>query len=415
MKLILIVVAIIEIQRLFNALVGVRPFALRDGWESCPLCRMRWRQSTRSSRVIHKCYVLLNKSERRVGDHFQDSDHASFWSKITYSWMSPFLSVALCTPFGFFGVPADVDQKKDAQTYWEVLNEATRRLPRLPADMSTRENLDNPAWALWRYQNKSKKELAELKKEGKLPDALPRQGALEGIFLWLTKPIRAVLSRAFVLFFLPSSVKKKTTTEKENPTEKSKPMKKKKGLFQLFMQHPSGKQYVYTCVPLKLAQDFLSLVAPLVVKKLVDFLRVAGMAVGDPAQGASSHFMRGLTVVAMLVVVVLLQVIIFQYYLTHLYSSSMKATGALKALISRHTLATPTAFGFQSAPKQEERLLSPVTQSPRPGSPQQPRSLSASMGRQSSPLPENAEPKKAAQGGLSKEGGGHLSPLHRRG
>lgn len=361
-KTVLGIVLAIDAQRLFHAFVGVRPLAIPNGWERCPVCGALWKKSRGATDGVHLCPILLTtepltassssdsaaedetaaapadatREERQVmrrpegggvrpGDAFPDPNCVSFWATITDSWLSPLMNFTLLAPFSTFSPPPISAITDDGRGHWQALLRIVDRLPRMPHALRTRERIDEPAWDLWRRRG-----------EAPRPGEVSR---LEANFMAVTAPIRRVLSRAFAIFFLPPP------SPVEEPRGGSgaarSVVRRGSALFRVFLRHPSGREFVYVCVPLKVTQDLLALAAPRVVKSLVAFLKQVSAANVSTRQ---SYLGNGLLICLSLILAVSLQALFFQSYLTHLYASSMKATSALKALLLRQSLETPLAY-----------------------------------------------------------------------
>ncbi|KPI84313.1 putative ATP-binding cassette protein subfamily C member 8 [Leptomonas seymouri] len=366
-KMVLGLVLALDAQRLFHAFVGVRPLAIPNGWERCPVCGGLWKRSRLAKDDVHLCPIILTTKplktssssdsgaeegtadadstkaagatgERRLrgggpaarrvlrkpeggarpGDAFPDPNRVSFWSHITDSWLSPLMNFTLLAPSSTFSPPPISSITDDGRGSWQSLLRVVDRLPRMPYALHTRENIDEPAWDLWQRRH-----------EAPRPGEVSR---LETAFMSVTAPIRRILSRAFAIFFLPTPP----------PTEHAKPPARKgSALFRVFTRHPSGREYIFMCVPLKITHDLLSLVAPRVVKSLVLFLKEVSVASISTRQ---SYLCNGLLICLSLILIITLQGLFFQSYLTHLYVSSLKATSALKALLLRQSLETPLAY-----------------------------------------------------------------------
>lgn len=383
-KAVLGLVLAIDAQRLFHAFVGVRPLAIPNGWERCPVCGDLWKKSRTANDNVHRCPIILttepliassssdsgaedttdvatdaattaegaettggkarqvlHKPETgvRPGDGFPDPNYVSFWALVTDSWLSPLMNFTLLAPFSTFSPPSIASIADDGRGHWQTLLRIVDRLPRMPHALRTRENIADPAWDLWQRRRQA-----------------PRPGEIsrwETVFMSATAPIRRVLTRAFAIFFLPAP---------PPPASDVKPLARKdSALFRMFLRHPSGREFVYVCVPLKATQDLLSLVAPRVVKSLVTFLKEVSAASISTRQ---SYLGNGLLICLSLILAVTLQALFFQSYLTHLYASSLKATSALKALLLRQSLETPLAYtGSLKADKAVKAPQSPSSPS----------------------------------------------------
>lgn len=348
-RVLLIMIVSFDAQRLFHALVGVRPLEIPNGWERCPVCGALWRSSQRGKNELHECPVLLSTSSQngpstveagaagrgappipteRPGDAFRDPNTISWWSSLTYSWIDSLLNFCLLAPFNTFAPPPATASSDGSRSFWKAHLRIVSRLPRLPSNMYTRDYIDEVGWQLWNHRN----------------DAVPpvEGSRVERIFMRCTAPARHVLASAFALFFLPPAPVSMKTGQQQQQQQR-----RRQGLFDVFLRHPSGREFVFTCVPLKVIQDILSLCAPRVVRALVSYLKEVGAS--SPA-GREAYLCRGLLISAALIAVVVLQALFFQLYLTHLYASSLKATSALKTLLLRQSLETPVAFTGSGSP-----------------------------------------------------------------
>lgn len=508
-QLILALTAVLDVQRLFHALVGVRPLSVPNGWECCPLCGQNWKITRHTANRVHVCpqlwevpgappsvtpevslrrpstqalhpesnsdddegavlspgvgkttnllspalgvtpsQVLGRRLRRRIprpGDGFPDPNQASLWSRLTYTWLNPLLNVSLLSPFGTFSSPPADAFPDGGDALWRAQLVVVSRLPTLQYDWRTTEAIGDPAWMLWKTRKRTAAEEAVIQ---------GRRGPIERGFLHLTNPIRRVLEKAFILYFLPptpasasiplataaaqakepapprpgfvrklckrwrpqplspSGSRPKSpsteagksdnplTEESDSPTKLRRPSRVfpllsfhvgskasprnpanvrrcnssssgsssakvvKKSLFKLFLEHPCGREYVYRCVPYKLIEDGLSILAPHVVRALVTFLREVGMVVATspprkqtgrerylPSPG-EKFLGRGLFICALLILVIFFQVVFFQAYLNHVYAVAMKATSALKTMLLRRALETPLAL---AAPKEQHQ------------------------------------------------------------
>ncbi|KAG5468153.1 hypothetical protein LSCM1_02127 [Leishmania martiniquensis] len=394
-KMVLGIVVALDAQRLFHALVGVRPLSIPNGWERCPVCGALWKRSRESASAVHLCPNIFTATPtlaasssgatasaaeeeeegvedmpahvpgtvRRVagdrgrigtptevahrpGDAFPDPDTASFASLITDSWLDPLMNFTLLSPLNTFS-PPPLSSIDDGPGHWRALQRVVDRLPRPPHSLCTRDRIGDPAWTLWQRRH-------ELSARGEV-------GWLERIFSIITAPIRRVLSRAFAVFFLPPSARGGDTQE-----DGFGPVRGGPSLFHVFLRHPCGCQFVFACVPLKLTQDLLSLLAPRVVKSLVAFLKEVSVSNTSVRQ---SYLSRGLVICLSLILVVSLQALFFQLYLTHLYAVCLKSTSALKTLLLRHSLTTPLAYTGSSRGGGGKRAPASPSAPDRPQSP----------------------------------------------
>lgn len=421
METVLALAAIFDVQRLFHAFVGVRPLSVPNGYESCPLCQACWKVTRYTANRVHVCpelwiplvaegssgstapataaaptasgvvgddsdrydevHTLLlttTDTEDRPGDIFPDPNELHWWTRMTYSWLSPVLNVALLSPFGTFSSPAAEAFIDGGNALWKAQLAVVARLPRLPVGLSAR-HLSDEAWILWKTRRRNAADEAAIAR---------RRGYVERGFFWMTKPLRGLLMRAYAAYFLPpktSVLKAQIQVPSKDEimlTNHASPLRRiskevnaatanavkrvdnelqgrPKGLFALFMEHPSGREYIYVCGPLKALQDTLSLLAPHMLRTLVLFLREVGTAVATstprrrngreeflPSPG-ESYVGRGLLVCAGLLLCVFLQAFFFQSYLDHLYSVSLKVSSTLKSMVLRHTLETPLAYVSQ--------------------------------------------------------------------
>ncbi|KAK7197592.1 ATP-binding cassette protein subfamily C, member 8 [Novymonas esmeraldas] len=367
-KVVLGLVVALDAQRLFHALVGVQPLFIPNGWERCPVCGSLWKRSRKGNKAVHLCPIFFtagsaqdgaspasdseealvtqNGGQRpqsraeggdaghhrrlgpsaeampRPGDAFPDPNTTSFAAFVTDSWLSSLMNFTLLSPLNIFSPPPLRSISEDGRGHWNALLRVVDRLPRLPRSLRTRDTIDEPAWALWRRRHE--------------PPASGEVGWLERTFMALTAPIRRLLCRAFAVFFLPP-----TSQDIETSQAPAELGRRGSALFRVFLRHPSGLEFVRVCVPLKLTQDLLSLLAPRVVKALVAFLKEVSVANAATRQ---AYLGRGLLICLSLILAVSLQALFFQLYLTHLYASCVKATSALKTLLLRQSLATPLAY-----------------------------------------------------------------------
>ncbi|KAG5493831.1 hypothetical protein JKF63_01663 [Porcisia hertigi] len=390
-KVVLGIVVALDAQRLFHALVGVRPLYIPNGWDQCPVCGALWKRSRKTINAVHVCPMVFTtttpfpvgcspcatasdsdkgkdmrrrlldtvgriegdcrrfgqpqEAAHRPGDAFPKPSTASFLSWVTYSWISPLMNFTLLSPFNTFSPPPLSSITDDGRGHWRALLRIVDRLPRQPCSLHTRNEIDEPAWALWQHRHE--------------PGARVKVWWLERSFLAITGPIRRALSHAFEVFFLPSPTSEASTRQGDPP-----PVQGASLLFRMFLRHPSGRQFVFACVPLKLVQDLLSLLAPRIVKSLVAFLKEVG---ASNASLRRTYLGRGLLICIGLILAVSLQAIFFQLYLTHLYVSCLRATSALKMLLLRQSLATPLAHTGGSRRAHSSPMADSLC-SPRPSS-----------------------------------------------
>ncbi|KPA82079.1 putative ATP-binding cassette protein subfamily C member 8 [Leptomonas pyrrhocoris] len=400
-KTVLGLVLAVDAQRLFHAFVGVRPLAIPNGWERCPVCGALWKKSRTAKDEVHLCPIIFatkpltassssdsgeeqttagedgaaatdatgekllhdksSEAQRvlrtpeggvRPGDAFPDPNYVSYWSFLTDSWLSPLLNFTLLAPFSTFSPPSISSITDDGRGHWKSLLRIVDRLPRMPHNMRTRDNIDEPAWDLWQRRG-----------EAPRPGEVSR---LETTFMSVTAPIRHLLGRAFAIFFLPAPPPADDAKTAGDGRTAKPPARKGYALFRIFLRHPSGREFVYLCAPLKITQDLLALVAPRVVKSLVSFLKEVSMANVSTRQ---SYLGNGLLICLSLILAVSLQALFFQAYLRHLYTSSLKASSALKTLLLRQSLETPLAYtggGKKSeGAKPAHSPLSPNERSPK--------------------------------------------------
>lgn len=374
-KLVLGFVVALDAQRLFHAIVGVRPLFVPNGWERCPVCGALWKRSRKAASALHLCPIVLSAtpltadtpddsgssdedSPRRQrlaappaqhpGDAFPDPNTASFAALVTDSWISPVLNFTLLAPLNIFAPSPLSSIHDDGRGHWLALLRVVDRLPRLARSLRTRERIADPAWSLWQRRHE--------------PPTADEVGWLERSFMAVTRPVRRILSRAFAVFFLPPSAR----SSSRHPGEFGPP-RTGAALFRTFLRHPSGREFVFVCVPLKLTQDLLSLLAPRVVKALVTFLKEVSVS---NAMVRHTFLGRGLLICLSLILAVSLQALFFQLYLTHLYASCVKATSALKTLLLRQSLTTPLAYTGGG----KARAGSAAAAATAPGSPASPQS-----------------------------------------
>jgi ABC-type multidrug transport system fused ATPase/permease subunit len=439
-KTVLGLVLAIDAQRLFHAFVGVRPLAIPNGWERCPVCGGLWKKSRIANDDVHLCPIIFatepltasssssgSDAEEaptaataedsreagarrphgkggdtrqvmrqpedgvRPGDAFPDPNCVSFWSLVTDSWLSPLMNFTLLAPFSTFSPPPISSISDDGRGHWQGLLRIVDRLPRMPHAMRTRQSIADPAWDLWQRRREP-----------------PRPGEVsrwETTFMSVTAPIRRILSRAFAIFFLPAQPAAETVTGVSRAAKSA--ARKGSALFRVFLRHPSGREFIYVCVPLKITQDLLSLVAPRVVKSLVSFLKEVSAANVSTRQ---SYLGNGLLICLSLILAVTLQALFFQSYLTHLYASSMKATSALKTLLLRQSLETPLAYtGWVKSDKSGKAAQGPMSPNAR--------SVSSPNedGKKKKATPATPTSKAGSEVATAANAAGHASALSREG
>ncbi|ORC88774.1 multidrug resistance protein [Trypanosoma theileri] len=105
------------------------------------------------------------------------------------------------------------------------------------------------------------------------------------------------------------------------------------GLFTVFLDHRCGRRFVYSCVPLRILSDLLSLSMPIIIYYLVTIME--GKDTVDVG--------NALHICGVLFLVLLTRAVLQQEYMSQLYLSSLEAGTAIKSLILEKTLALPLA------------------------------------------------------------------------
>ncbi|CCW60522.1 unnamed protein product [Phytomonas sp. EM1] len=405
-ELVLALIALLDMQRIFHALIGIRPLFLANGWEGCPVCEESWRVSRWTANRVHMCSRLwlfpgstdsgikgnvshskkngqiqttsdkscgnandvgsgrmmpLRSDEHhnsmryaaRPGDNFPDPNSVSWLSFLIYSWLNPLLNVAVLSPFGIFSPPPTDAFTDGGRSLTRAQLAVAARLPRLLDKCRAQENGDC-AWRLW----------CSRRRTGTTEELTPKQRNTVGsVFRYVTGPIRRGLVCAFQHFFIPPSVpglskmpSNLNASRKSRSVNAASSRHTKKGIFELFLQHPIGHEYVYKCVPLKIANDVAGGCVPYIVRELVLFLKEVsslGNKSPPPKKGTLQEFLpdsreahlgRGFFLCLLMFVIVLAQGFFFQTYLNYLYQVSMNVTSTLKVLLLRHALHSRSAF-----------------------------------------------------------------------
>lgn len=107
-------------------------------------------------------------------------------------------------------------------------------------------------------------------------------------------------------------------------------------LFRVLSHLDGGREYLWVCIPLKISQDLLSIASHNSIHTVMLFLE------NKSQYSTVSEVLRGgVSLCCINIIIRLAQEVLFQFYLYHLYSSSLKVTIALKALILNSVLETP--------------------------------------------------------------------------
>jgi ATP-binding cassette subfamily C (CFTR/MRP) protein 1 len=339
---------IADMQRLFDAAVGVRPLGFSAGFQICPLCGYRWK-ATPHCPTAHRCPLLAEDQPAaesgsvnygtitdgsvagRRNSPFPRRDDASFLSRCTFWWLNTFVLYASQAP--------------------SVLTSALM-IPPLPVDMPSLVNIAEPVIALWekkadaytlaslstakeeRDDDDSDTELlapsyeARQREKSTLPRALKRGGAARRSFplrlarRLLLRPSQRLFGRIFQRFFLDAPL----------AATPAAPISAIPGasLFSVFLSSRGGARFM-KCIPLKVAQDLLSFASPILVARLVRFVK----------QGSSADVSEGLLICITMFAVLSLQSIVFQMYLERLYSAAQEAAVSAKALVLHACLSMP--------------------------------------------------------------------------
>eukprot|EP00796_Vickermania_ingenoplastis_P011952 gene11952-8227_t len=109
-----------------------------------------------------------------------------------------------------------------------------------------------------------------------------------------------------------------------------------------------GKEFLWVCIPLKIAQDLLSIASHNTVHSIMTFLEK-----GSEYETVQQVVVAGLYVCGINVAIRFSQAVLFQCYLGHLHSSSLKVKVALKTIIAQSVLSTPLAFVSHDTTKAE--------------------------------------------------------------
>lgn len=99
-----------------------------------------------------------------------------------------------------------------------------------------------------------------------------------------------------------------------------------------------GKEFLWICIPLKIAQDLLSIASHNSINSVMTFLDTS-----SELNTISQILAAGFYVCVINLSIRLAQTLLFQLYLAHLYTSSLKVSTALKTLIMKSVLDTPLA------------------------------------------------------------------------
>lgn len=123
-------------------------------------------------------------------------------------------------------------------------------------------------------------------------------------------------------------------------------------LCQILYKLDGGKEYLWICIPLKISQDILSVLCYNSISSVMMFYENSSQF-----STVSEALLSGLALCGFNIGIRLLQSILFQLYLYHLYSSSLKVTIALKTLILNSVLETPlgSAHTTTSTTSQEKK------------------------------------------------------------
>ncbi|CCW67599.1 unnamed protein product [Phytomonas sp. Hart1] len=407
-EFVLALIALLDMQRIFHALFGVRPLFLANGWEGCPLCGESWRVSRRTANKLHMCSriwlppastdsdikgnisTLKKKSQSqtitrkgyedanvvgsdnlvpfgggsdthhspvrdvaRPGDNFPDPNNISWFSFLTYNWLNPLLNVAVLSPFGTFGPPPTEAFTDGGRNLFQAQLAAVARLPRLLNKCRAQEN-GECAWRLWcsRWRTVADKETT-----------LKEYNIVGSVFRYVTRPIRTGLMAVFRYFFIPPSASKLSKKSSKlcasinsRSATATSSRQTKKSIFELFLEHPNGREFVYKCIPLKFANDVIGGLIPYIVRELVLFLKEVsslGSVSTSPRKGAlqelfpdtrEAHLSRGLFLCFLMFIMIFAQGFFFQTYLYYLYQSSVNVTSSLKMILLRRALRSRIAF-----------------------------------------------------------------------
>lgn len=107
-------------------------------------------------------------------------------------------------------------------------------------------------------------------------------------------------------------------------------------LFRVLSQLDGGKEYLWVCIPLKIGQDLLYIASHTTIHSVMLFLESRA-----EYSTVSAALLAGVYLCVLNIGIRLAQAVMFQFYLYHLYSSSLKVTIALKTLILNSVLETP--------------------------------------------------------------------------
>ncbi|RNF26133.1 multi drug resistance protein-like [Trypanosoma conorhini] len=312
------------------------------------------------------------EDEFRPGNAFPSLEDAGWAARWTYSWLTPLMSFSA------------IDS--------EVLHHE-RFLPSLPEGFTALQNIATPAWQLWvnRWRWFGKARGGE-EREGpdiggahgedgdgssddgtfvtirqhrpltgaKLRPRRPRRSFWMSSFLFFTAPLRWALRKAFVSIFL--SEKRGTEASESDEVDDKKvdrrggsnSMRRRStvsalldaaiklrsnlfstdvGLFTLFLEHRSGRRFMYSCVPLRLISDALILSTSAIVYHLTLAIE------RESLEGV----MHPIGVCGILFLVLLGHAVLRQEYISQLYLSALEVGTAIRALVLEKSLALPLA------------------------------------------------------------------------
>lgn len=247
------------------------------------------------ARLCHfwlKCFSHEEKKEVKSGQTSSEKnlssvcfDQTSVLQRITFSWINPLFQKAeerafLLASNDEKSASSEVVQKKKTTFY-----DAIAKLPSLPEKFRSEEEMLRPLIAALRSDN-----LENAQAAGVAEGSTPRRQTFKG--LWR--------------------------------------------LCRILYKLDGGREYLWICIPLKISQDILSVLCYNSINSVMMFYENSSQF-----STVSEALLSGLALCGFNIGIRLLQSILFQLYLYHLYSSSLKVTIALKTLILNSVLETP--------------------------------------------------------------------------
>lgn len=200
-------------------------------------------------------------------------DTVSFFQRITFSWISFLFHESRA---GRLTLPSSgsLSFTEEEEQWRQIIS----RLPRIPDKLESYSNIFGPVYSTWLGVNR-------------VPDAVPKG-------VWSGRKLYRLV----------------------------------RTLYQL----EGGKEFIWVCVPLKIAQDLLSIVSHNSIGSIMLFVETSRQLSSE-----EEIIVAGLSLCLTNLLIRFLQAVLFQLYLAHLYTSSFKITTALKALLLQSVMETP--------------------------------------------------------------------------